>query len=68
VGSADKAGKAVGKDKERGKATLISIQGIKGARDEAEKLAARAAQALEPYGEKAAILRNLAFFLLDRES
>jgi farnesyl diphosphate synthase len=68
VGSKEKTGKAVGKDKEQGKATLVSIYGVDGARKEAEKLARRAAGVLEPYGQKAQILRDLAFFLLDRES
>lgn len=68
TGSKEKAGKAVGKDREQGKATLVSIYGVRGAREEAEKLARRAATVLEPYGPKAAVLRDLAFFLLDRES
>ncbi|MGZ6008863.1 MAG: polyprenyl synthetase family protein, partial [Rhizomicrobium sp.] len=41
--TAEKTGKAVGKDKDQGKATLVSIMGIDGARAEAEKLARRAA-------------------------
>lgn len=68
VGSAEKAGKAVGKDMERGKATLISIHGLAGAREEAEKLVRGAVAILEPYGQKASHLRDLAFSLLDRES
>jgi farnesyl diphosphate synthase len=68
VGDEEKTGKAVGKDKEQGKATLVSIYGVEGARAEADRLARRAAGALEPYGQKAGILRDLAFFLLDRES
>ncbi len=68
LGSEDKAGKAVGKAKDRGQATLVSRYGIDGAREEAERLARRAAGVLEPYGQKAAVLRDLAFFLLDREA
>jgi farnesyl diphosphate synthase len=68
VGSEEKTGKAVGKDMEQGKATLISIHGVDGARAEAEKLVRRAVAVLEPYGQKASNLRDLAFFLLDRES
>ena len=37
--TAEKTGKAVGKDKEQGKATLVSLMGVDGARAEAEKLA-----------------------------
>lgn len=66
--TAEKTGKAVGKDKDQGKATLVSIHGIEGARAEAEKLAHRAIATLAPYGENAAELCALPFFLLDRES
>jgi farnesyl diphosphate synthase len=66
--TAEKTGKAVGKDKEQGKATLVSVMGIEGARAEAEKLARRAAATLAPYGNIAPELGELPFFLLDRES
>jgi farnesyl diphosphate synthase len=68
TGDEEKTGKAVGKDEEQGKATLVSIYGVEGARAEADRLARRAAGVLEPYGQKAGVLRDLAFFLLDRES
>jgi farnesyl diphosphate synthase len=66
--TAEKTGKAVGKDKDHGKATLVSILGVDGARGEAAKIAARAAAALEPYGAQAGALRALLPFLLGRES
>jgi farnesyl diphosphate synthase len=66
--TAEKTGKAVGKDQDQGKATLISIYGIEGAKAEAEKLANRAIATLAPYGDKAAELQALATYLLDRES
>jgi farnesyl diphosphate synthase len=66
--TAEKAGKSVGKDQDQGKATLISIYGIEGAKAEAEKLAHRAIATLEPYGANAAELQALAMYLLDRES
>ncbi|MEI9886987.1 MAG: polyprenyl synthetase family protein [Rhizomicrobium sp.] len=66
--TAEKTGKAVGKDKDQGKATLVSILGIDGARAEAEKLARRAAATLAPYGNAAPELADLPLFLLDRES
>src|SRR6201996_2860352 len=40
--TAEKTGKAVGKDKDQGKATLVSLLGLDGAREEAEKIARRA--------------------------
>ena len=64
----EKTGKAVGKYKEQGNATLVSIMGIDGARAEAEKLTRRAAATLSPYGNAAPELCKLPLFLLDRES
>lgn len=66
--TAEKAGKAVGKDKDHGKATLVSIYGIDGARAKAREISDRAIAALEPFGEKAVALRELLPFLLTRES
>jgi farnesyl diphosphate synthase len=64
----EKTGKAVGKDQDQGKATLVSTHGIAGARAEAEKLAKRAADGLACYGPAAAELRALPMFLLDRDT
>ncbi len=66
--TAEKTGKAVGKDKQHGKATLVSIYGIEGARSQAESIAKRAIEALMPYGPEADALRSLPLFLLDRET
>jgi farnesyl diphosphate synthase len=66
VGTAEQAGKAVGKDREQGKATLVSFYGVEGARSEARRLAEHAAETLSSYGPAADELRALPFFLLDR--
>jgi len=68
LGSAVKAGKTVGKDHAQGKATLVSLLGVEGARSKAVALAERSANTLAPYGDKADDLRALALYLLDRES
>jgi farnesyl diphosphate synthase len=68
LGSEETAGKAVGKDQEQGKATLISLYGVERARSEARRLAEQAAGALSGYGPQADELRALPFFLLDRAS
>jgi farnesyl diphosphate synthase len=68
LGTPEKTGKSVGKDKDQGKATLISVYGVEGARREAEKLVQRAVAALAPYEAKTSDLCALALFLLDRES
>jgi len=66
--SAEAAGKQVGKDEAQGKATLVSIHGVAGARREAEALAQSAADAAAFYGDKAELLRALPFYLIGRES
>src|SRR6201999_398582 len=60
--TAEKTGKAVGKDQDQGKATLVSIYGVDGARAEAEKLAHRAVETLSSYGAAAEALRELPLF------
>jgi len=67
VSSAGAAGKSVGKDEAQGKATLVSIFGVEGARAKAAELAARAAGRLEGFGAAAGLLRALPYRLLDRD-
>jgi farnesyl diphosphate synthase len=68
LGSADEAGKAVGKDAAQGKATLVSLWGVERARAEADRLAERASRSLASHGEAARLLRILPFYLLDRRN
>ena len=68
TGDVEEAGKAVGKDQDQGKATLISLYGLEKARSEAHRLAHSAADRLSPYGAAADDLRALPFLLLDRPS
>lgn len=66
TGTVEQAGKAVGKDHEAGKATLVSIHGVGGAKAECARLADSARTALAGYGVKAERLAALPAFLLDR--
>jgi farnesyl diphosphate synthase len=68
MGSAKKAGKAVGKDHAQGKATLLSLFGYEGARRQAQMLTERAVEALSPFGREADVLRRLPRDLLNRET
>ena len=66
--TAEKTGKAVRKDAEAGKQTLVTLLGIEGARAEAKRRALAALAALGPHAARAPHLAALPFFLLDRDS
>jgi len=66
--TAEKTGKAVGKDKDAGKQTLVTLMGIDGARAEAQRRAGAAVAALGPHAARAPHLAALPYFLLDRDS
>ncbi|MBQ8081865.1 MAG: polyprenyl synthetase family protein [Clostridia bacterium] len=59
-------GKSVGKDETEGKLTWPALKGVEQARRDAERLTAGAVQALEPFGERADFLRELAQRTLNR--
>ena len=67
-GDAEAMGKAVNKDSERGKATFVSVLGIERARTQARMLADQAAKHLEPFAEKADLLKDLANFVIERRN
>jgi farnesyl diphosphate synthase len=58
----------VGKDAAAGKATLVTLLGIEGARAEAEARARKAVAALGPHVARAPALAALPHFLIGRES
>jgi farnesyl diphosphate synthase len=68
TGTVEQAGKAVGKDEDAGKATLVSIYSVEGAKAECARLADSARAAVAGYGAKAERLAGLPAFLLDRAS
>ena len=63
----EKLGKSAGKDIAAQKATYPSVIGLEESRAEARRLTRRAHQALEIFGTKAARLRELADYLLERD-
>ena len=67
-GAADEVGKRTGKDRERGKATLVDALGVDGGRAECARLMDEALRALEPFGSDAEALREAALFTVSRET
>jgi len=61
-------GKSTGKDAEAGKATIVGILGVDGARARLRALVTEAADALAPFGGTAAILTEAARFVAEREA
>ena len=67
-GDAALVGKAVAKDKDAGKATLVSLIGVEAARRRLGEMEARARDALAPFGpDAAAILSAAAHFVANRK-
>jgi len=64
--SEDELGKATGKDAEAGKATLVSLIGEERARRQAQLLTDQALNHLEEFSERAALLREVAVFAIQR--
>lgn len=67
TGDERKAGKALRKDAEAGKATFVSLMGEEKARDQAQALAEQAVGHLAQHGEEAELLRALARFIVERD-
>lgn len=65
-GSTATLGKTAGKDAQDNKPTYVSVLGVEEARRFAEELRAGAASALEPFGERALRLRQVADFIVSR--
>ncbi len=67
-GDPEKAGKRLNKDEQAGKATFVSHLGPEGAKIRARDLVTQACDALAPYGARAERLRDLAEFVISRDS
>jgi farnesyl diphosphate synthase len=66
-GDEAKAGKALRKDADRGKATFVSLMGADQARQQAHALSEQAVGHLASHGEEADLLRALARFVVERD-
>ncbi|MDX8435546.1 polyprenyl synthetase family protein [Mesorhizobium abyssinicae] len=65
---AHQMGKATGKDAAAGKATLVALHGADWARKQLSRLVGQAHALLDPYGERAALLKEAATFVATRNS
>jgi farnesyl diphosphate synthase len=66
--NAETMGKATGKDEAAGKATLVALHGVDWASRQLAGLIGQAHDLLEPYGERAAMLKSAASFIATRRN
>ncbi len=59
-------GKTAGKDAKQGKLTYPAVFGLEKSRENAEQIAQKAVDILKPFGDKAAVLKELALSLVNR--
>lgn len=67
-GDENEVGKAVGKDDDAGKATIVGLLGVERAKQQARLLADQAIDHLSDFDDKAALLRAVAHFAVNRRS
>lgn len=60
-------GKPIGNDKELNKCTYVSYYGLDGAKKKLNKIIDEALEYLKPYGEKADFLRDLTYYIKNRD-
>ncbi len=68
LGSTESLGKTAGKDGQQQKATYPALHGVEESRRIAASLVREACEMLEPYGDRSARLREIARFLIARNS
>lgn len=66
-GDEEKAGKALRKDEEQGKATFVSLMGVDKAREQARALVEQAIGHLASHGKDANMLRAVARYIVERD-
>jgi len=67
-GTEEEMGKRLRKDAGAGKATVVSLLGLDGAKEQARMLVAQAIAHLDPFGDRADLLRQAARFVIERRT
>jgi farnesyl diphosphate synthase len=67
-GTEAETGKSVGRDAQAGKATFVSLLGLAGAKQQAQLLVEQGIGQLEIFGDKADLMRQAAYFMVERRS
>lgn len=67
-GDVAEVGKRLNKDADAGKATFVSLLGLEQAKVQANMLAEQACRHLDPFGDKADLMRDVARFVVRRRS
>ena len=67
IGNSETLGKPTGSDARQSKSNYVTVLGLDGAQRRLREQILHAADALEPFGEQAAFLRELAFFIEQRQ-
>ncbi|MBI3447043.1 MAG: polyprenyl synthetase family protein [Magnetospirillum sp.] len=67
-GDVAEVGKRLNKDADAGKATFVSLLGLERAKSQADMLAEQACRHLDPFGDKADLMRDVARFVVRRRS
>jgi farnesyl diphosphate synthase len=68
LATTEQLGKSAGKDEAAGKSTLVALLGVDGATDRARALSHSAANQLDGFGAPAAVLRELAAYVVSRRN
>lgn len=68
VGDQEKMGKTLGKDDEQNKLTFPKIYGLEKSKEMAKETSEKAVAALEMFGDKADILKQLAVYVVERDN
>ncbi len=67
IGDSDTFGKPIGSDERRQKVTYVSVFGLEEAKKKAKDIIQKAINILEPFGEKAQMLKELANYIIERK-